>query len=266
MNPILTTGSLPAALLSAAVFVPFSGVLVRYRANYIHLDGETGMTTPEVKSYFAMLRRVYRLEGWAGLYKGFMPVISSTVLVTLLFRFFVRPTLWFPDQPPFMIIPQSLFVFLLDAVVGIPISVITNRAICTPYVLPFFSPKLALGVLLSPTERRRPWKIYYTPGLFSTKLMNSFSDHIILGACLRLVAWAAISMDDAVLTGVLLTLDAVPFIMGSLLITALQVVVIRLTLQRIHDDDVEGETEAQQATKLGLRQYSPDTEVMGQVL
>jgi len=44
-NTIALVGFLPATLLGAAIAVPLSGVLVRYRANYakrIQLDGETG--------------------------------------------------------------------------------------------------------------------------------------------------------------------------------------------------------------------------------
>jgi len=64
----------PAALvlvmaLSLGVFVPLTGVLVRFRANYnpkgLQLDSEGGTdpyTGPVVKSYFGMLQRVYRLE------------------------------------------------------------------------------------------------------------------------------------------------------------------------------------------------------------
>lgn len=55
--------------LSLAIVVPFSGVLVRYRANFnpkgLRLDEEGNTappTGPVVKSYFAMFQRVYRIE------------------------------------------------------------------------------------------------------------------------------------------------------------------------------------------------------------
>ena len=51
------------------VVVPFTGVLVRFRANYnpkgLQLDAEGAAvphTGPVVKSYFAMFQRVYQLE------------------------------------------------------------------------------------------------------------------------------------------------------------------------------------------------------------
>ncbi|KAG6827886.1 hypothetical protein H0H92_010095 [Tricholoma furcatifolium] len=56
---------------------PFLGVLVRYRAHYspkaVQLgadDAVPARTGPTISSYFSTFKRVYKLEGWAGLYKG----------------------------------------------------------------------------------------------------------------------------------------------------------------------------------------------------
>jgi endo-1,4-beta-mannosidase len=79
--------------------MPFVGVLVRYRANYtpkagaVRLDDEPGLpgnlTSDASLSYFGMMQRVYRIEGWGGLYKGlsgyfFKPVCEPTWTVTYL--------------------------------------------------------------------------------------------------------------------------------------------------------------------------------------
>lgn len=55
--------------VTMAVVVPFSGVLVRFRANYnpkrVALDIEgnaTPHTGPVIRSYFAMMKRVYQIE------------------------------------------------------------------------------------------------------------------------------------------------------------------------------------------------------------
>jgi len=55
--------------LTLTVIVPFTGVLVRFRANYnpksLHLDTEGEVvphTGPVVTSYIAMFGRVYRIE------------------------------------------------------------------------------------------------------------------------------------------------------------------------------------------------------------
>lgn len=58
-----------ALIISLVIFVPLTGVLVRFRANYnpkgLQLDSEGGAvpyTGPVVHSYFGMMARVYRLE------------------------------------------------------------------------------------------------------------------------------------------------------------------------------------------------------------
>lgn len=58
-----------ALAISLGIFVPFTGVLVRFRANYnpkgLQLDSEGGAvphTGPVVRSYFRMMGRVYRIE------------------------------------------------------------------------------------------------------------------------------------------------------------------------------------------------------------
>ena len=58
-----------ALTVSLVVFVPLTGVLVRFRANYnpkgLQLDSDGGAvpyTGPVLRSYFGMMIRVYRLE------------------------------------------------------------------------------------------------------------------------------------------------------------------------------------------------------------
>lgn len=58
-----------ASAITLAIFVPLTGILVRFRANYnpkgLQLDSEGGAaphTGPVVHSYFGMMSRVYRLE------------------------------------------------------------------------------------------------------------------------------------------------------------------------------------------------------------
>jgi hypothetical protein len=65
----LLASLLIALAISLIIFVPLSGVLVRFRANYnpkgLQLDSEGGAvphTGPVVRSYFTMMGRVYRIE------------------------------------------------------------------------------------------------------------------------------------------------------------------------------------------------------------
>jgi len=88
-----------ALIISLVIFVPLTGVLVRFRANYnpkgLQLDSDGGAipyTGPVVHSYFGMMARVYRLEGVAGLYKGLMPTAISSLLVGLVVVLFIDTT------------------------------------------------------------------------------------------------------------------------------------------------------------------------------
>jgi hypothetical protein len=67
----------------------------------------------------------------------------------------------------------------------LPALVITYRAIITPYRLPAFNPILGLRVLLTPTERRRPWIIYFTPGLLPAQILHIAYVVLILHTLLR---------------------------------------------------------------------------------
>lgn len=69
--PELTIFAISAAIFvaTASVSVPFSGTLIRFRANYnprgLALDAEGGAaphTGPVVSSYFGTMKRVHRIE------------------------------------------------------------------------------------------------------------------------------------------------------------------------------------------------------------
>jgi len=131
--------------ISLGLVIPFSGVLVRFRANFnpkgLRLD-EEGSTSPPtgpvVKSYFAMFKRVYRIEGWPGLYKGLMPTALSTLIVTL----FVL-SVFDPEKPrrhskyaaPDIGILGTMFYSILMLVVSLPATILTYRSITTPFNL-----------------------------------------------------------------------------------------------------------------------------------
>lgn len=74
----------------------------------------------------------------------------------------------------------AICLSLLHTIVALPIVVITNRSTITPYRLHLFNPALALRILLTPTERRRPWRLYLTPGLFLSQFI-----HLLLFLALR---------------------------------------------------------------------------------
>ncbi|GLB39647.1 putative mitochondrial carrier (TC 2.A.29) family protein [Lyophyllum shimeji] len=163
--------------IALAAAIPLTGVLIRYRANYspkvVQLEGDDvaaqGRKGPAVSGYFSMLARVYRLEGWAGLYKGTMPaVLVSLVAITYhAIRFIILGNASLPGAQPLTEVGiwTRLGRSVLWMLVMLPVTILSSRAITTPYKLPFFGLKQSLHTLLTPTERSRPWVLYLTPGL-----------------------------------------------------------------------------------------------------
>ncbi|KAL0956557.1 hypothetical protein HGRIS_002694 [Hohenbuehelia grisea] len=262
--------------LSLAFIVPFTGVLVRFRANYspksLQLDPEDGAephTGPVVSTYFGMLVRVYRLEGRSGLFKGFMPTLLTTLVMTL-------AVLILDDSPrpkhgryrsPDIGILGVLAYGIAMTLVGLPSVILTYRAITTPYKLPYLKPMVALRVLLTPTERRRPWLLYLTPGLFIAECAHVGYVVLVLGTLRRLLL-PVLSQP-----GLPKPSDFPPFKVGTyvalvcisaIILTPLEVIATRLAIQRNHAEsgynsvsqEVDGDVD-------GVPEYPTEEEVIG---
>ncbi|CAE6514602.1 unnamed protein product [Rhizoctonia solani] len=176
--------------LGLFIAVPIAGAIVRLRANYTpkslqldqsddandssHVAPETHVG-PAVNGIINMIRRVYRLEGWPGFYKGFMPAFFSTILLTLWAiltipghpRYIPRCSM---NVPPTNVLRGLLYGFGTLAV-SIPYEILFNRAVCTPHRLPWFEPMKALRIVLTPYEIRNPWMLYLTPGLLTARML-----------------------------------------------------------------------------------------------
>jgi len=51
-------------------------------------------------------------------------------------------------------------------VIRVPEVLIVHRAMMTPVKLPYFDALSSIRNLFTPIERQRPWRLYFTPGLF----------------------------------------------------------------------------------------------------
>ncbi|RXW25622.1 hypothetical protein EST38_g265 [Candolleomyces aberdarensis] len=261
--------------ISLAIVIPFSGVLVRFRANFnpkgLRLD-EEGSTSPPtgpvVKSYFAMFQRVYRIEGWPGLYKGLMPTALSTFTVTV----FVL-AVFDPEKPrrhskyaaPDTGILGTLVYSILMLLVSLPATILTYRAITTPVKLGYFNGLRALRILLTPTERRRPWILYLTPGLMAAEILHITAIVLALGPLRRLLLP---SLRDTSgfkeLSVVKVAIYTIVAIACTAILTPLEVITTRLVIQRNHasaeynsvQQEVEGDSETQE-------EYGNEEEVIG---
>lgn len=98
----------------------------------------------------------------------------------------------------------------------------------TPYRLPYFRPIYSLRILLTPTERRRPWVLYLTPGLLATQVVHIAYTSIILSG-LRSLLLSGNSISP-VKFGIYLTIE----MLSVAIICPLEVMTTKLAIQRNH--------------------------------
>ncbi|KAF9259075.1 hypothetical protein L218DRAFT_963944 [Marasmius fiardii PR-910] len=244
----------PAILLTLAT-VPFSGALIRWRVHYspkrIQLeDSEAGQesahATLTVTGYFSTLKRVYQLEGWAGLFKGLLPMFLTFAIK--LFSLVGLITIVHKIRLPFSL---SLWKMGFDMVViGIPMQVFTARAVVTPYRLSYMKPSAAFKLLLSPTERRQPWRLYLLPGLAASQFC------LVLTSFLIYPLFSGMRHSTPLLAGLKLIVYFSFGLAWTTLQTPLLNVNSRLAVQRIHKGDDVEISEAEVAAAIGIQVYS----------
>ncbi|TCD69808.1 hypothetical protein EIP91_006121 [Steccherinum ochraceum] len=230
--------------ISLLISIPLVGALVRLRANYnpkgLQLDDEGNVephTGPVVTTFFGMLRRVKRIEGWAGLYKGLMPSLIETTFLTL---FAVIALNGNPRQhgrttPPESGIIGTLIYAAFSIILSMPATILTYRAITTPYKLPYFRLMYSLRILLTPTERRRPWILFLTPGLFLAQFLRSAYLIIVLRTIRRfLVPTTSDTTSGFEIHPIKFTVYAVIAILSTAVLCPLEVMTTKLAIQRNH--------------------------------
>ncbi|TFK25693.1 mitochondrial carrier [Coprinopsis marcescibilis] len=247
LSPIEVIYVLIALAGVLAILAPLNGVLVRFRVNYsgrkslqLHELDSNGTAAPRpspiVKTYYDMFRRVDRLEGVAGLFKGSMPTVIQILGVTILVALFVDPrkSRWLKARAPIAEILISLLYTSIMLIATLPIRVISNRAIITPMKLGYLNPGHALRVLLTATELKRPWTIYFTPGLLAAEALHSMTIVFILGPLRRGLlpqfSKACASFDGVSAGNIALYTVSTLFI--TAIITPLEVIATRLSVQR----------------------------------
>lgn len=235
---------------SFAVAVPLAGALVRFRANYtpkgLQLDGEGGVqphTGPVVNSYFAMLARIKRLEGWSGLYKGFMPSLLSSFVIIAFIAILPGTPIAHSSGHKKYIAPvegvwNRLAYSLFMMIISLPVTIITNRSITTPYKLPWLNGMYSLRVLLTATERRKPWILFFTPGLLLSEVLR-IAYTVLFMDPLRLVILPRASSEDASpfqnITFIRFSFYILLAVISTAIICPLEVISTRLSIQRNHD-------------------------------
>ncbi|KIJ49645.1 hypothetical protein M422DRAFT_225557 [Sphaerobolus stellatus SS14] len=270
--------ALISVCIAEIITVPLVGSLVRFRANYapkgLQLDAEGGAQPhagPVITSYFAMLARVHRLEGWKGHYKGYMPNVLSTLIVTLFLWVYIGTSTPggtgrynAPSASPVQLLLYSVFL----AIIGLPATILINRAITTPYLLPWFAPRYALQRLFTPTELRKPWLLYLTPGLLAAKVLHLGYIILFMGTFRALllpslgkIASGTYDRSDGVpqdFTTIRIFSYVFLTAISTIILCPLEVIMTRLSLQRNHRDSDHYEAAQGEAVEL-----EPESEFAG---
>ncbi|KAI0743918.1 mitochondrial carrier [Daedaleopsis nitida] len=252
--------------VSLGITVPLTGALVRLRANYnpkaLQLDPEGNVnvhTGPIVTSFFGMLRRVYRIEGWAGLFKGLMPTATASVIMTgfAVAALDSKRLAHGRVDPPDVGVIATLVYGIFGMLVALPAAIITYRAIVTPYRLPWFAPIYSLRILLTPTERRRPWVLYLTPGLLAAQVIHIAYVVIFLRSLRKLLLAHGFSSYKF---GVYLAIE----MLSTAITCPIEVMTTKLAIQRNHStseyNSVEQEVEDDAVEAPEYAEYSGQEE------
>ena len=207
--------AVPLMFLALGLVLPIVGALVRHRANYLPKavslgnvlqDGQetepadyarhsllwrdaraSAKIGPVVTGVFDMLRRIVRLEGYRGLWKGITLQVVFAVCALLL-ELLIFGTLFFvvpPKDVHSMMRPGTqflivLYAFLFTAIL-VPLDILTNRAIVHPRLLNWRYPRACLAEIMSRDELAQPWRLYLVPGMVTGSLARTFWT-VVLGA------------------------------------------------------------------------------------
>ncbi|PBK90718.1 hypothetical protein ARMGADRAFT_1082448 [Armillaria gallica] len=222
---------LPALAISLAVTVPFTGTLVRFRANYtpksrIALDEENAAPTGFFSyTYLGMAKRVYRIEGWKGFFKGYAPLIFSFLCicigVALLTNY--QPFVWrgVPRIPPLGIVGTAITI-LLSIVLGVPYRVIVHRSMIMPYELSILHPIQSWNALLVPT--------LFPSGLLSATAIITVASTVIFGP-IRNVLFTWANQLVYPISNLPLALYYILAIVFTIILTPLDMIATRLAVQ-----------------------------------
>ena len=141
------------------------------------------------------------------------------------------------------------------------------RSITTPYRLSYFQPFYSLRILLTPTERRKPWILYLTPGLLAAELLHII--YVVIGLrALRHALLPSLSQADDSEPQNLSFRSLVIYLAIALFSTAilcpLEVISTRLAVQRNHESaEFNSVAQEEVGDAEDLPEYSPDEDVIG---
>jgi len=204
--------------------------------------------------------------------KGTMPTLLFNAVLSFFSAIFLDATLSSPRNHGAYNAPSSgmwgtLLYSIFLMFVSLPAIIITYRSITTPYRLPYINPFHSLRVLLTPTELRKPWILYLTPGLLAAELLHICYVVIALRA-LRHVLLPSLSQRDDSQPLDLSPRSLIVYLATSLFSTAilcpLEVISTRLAVQRNHESaEFNSVSQEEVGDAEDLPEYSPAEDVIG---
>lgn len=113
----------------------------------------------------------------------------------------------------------------------------TDSAITTPHRLPWFNAARSVRILLTPTERRKPWILYLTPGLLAAEVFHIV--YVVIGLrTFRILLLPELSdPETAMPSNISVTKLVVYFavvVLSTIVLCPLEVIATRLAVQRNH--------------------------------
>ncbi|KAK0500406.1 hypothetical protein EDD18DRAFT_1149879 [Armillaria luteobubalina] len=203
--------------------VPFTGVLVRYRAS-----------TEDAPTFWGIAKRVYQRQGTSGLCYGLAPTLLSVALARL-WPYHLPPKFYISPSPS--TIGYSLMSALFGSLYYVFVLVLVYRSIAATRPLDLSKPKEYLHHLLSDHERENPWAIYQIPGLLPALVLNVYTNIKVI----RPLHYAIFPVDvvhpeDMSVAETCLGLACILLVtaLGTAVLTLLEVITTRLALQRNH--------------------------------
>ncbi|KAH7921071.1 hypothetical protein BV22DRAFT_1132592 [Leucogyrophana mollusca] len=268
-------------LFLAGLGYPLTGVLVRWRANYNARPSENSAAHPAHRlSYFGTLMKVSSIEVsldpayvrhimvynetiiFAG--SGRLELMQRPAVPTLAVMEFwellglgnivVVAYLHYLEFYLSEIVPIAM-ICILRIAVTVPQCIFTNRAITTQQELPYLSLRKALKALLTPSERRRPYLLYLTPGLVAAHF--AWTMFIVIASLIRHFVFHVrffrmAQRENTLQTGLVILVWTIAMALNVLVLTPLEVAIVRLSIQGQPDEfepvaysllPVEGELE-----------------------
>ncbi|PBL03548.1 hypothetical protein ARMGADRAFT_1056679 [Armillaria gallica] len=206
--------------VEAAFLVPFTGVLVRYRAS-------CHPSTDDAPTFWGIAKRVYQKQGISGLCYGLAPTFLIVALTRFPPKFYISPS---PSTKGY-----SLTSALLSILYYVFVLVLVYRSIAATRKLDLFEPTESLHYLLSDHEREKPWAIYQIPGLLPALVINVFINIAIIRP-LHYLIFPVNHPEDISVTETCLRLACILLVtaLGTAVLTPLEVITTRLALQRNH--------------------------------